>query len=486
MQPNLLAIALKFHVIPKVVYSTELYDGQALRTILGDILVVQFEGNIITLETAEGDRFPLTRLDLLIRNGVIHEVERLLGPPAQSNLTLIDNIALQPDLYTLSGLLSHPAFQEVVERLSKPNVTLLAPNDEALARLANSTDLVAGFVPGYFPLTLNQSLSFLTLSSPVLLSSGQTLSPTVKPTSAAPTPKADDDDDDDFAPSPSFLHRIGQDIPGPQWPADGGPLFVNTFLTNATLPDIVLLGNRSQRVRLNRLGLPNETIYSLTSGPKLDNWTATLVRKDLRTANGFIQIIDQVVSPPVPLSAALPVIGLKEMADLLVPPSKNTSHWLNREEAVTVFASVDDAIIDARKLNDLVPETMLRRQTFKGLLTVGQLKTIANSKDKSARQITMMSGDVMAVSIGADGAVHIGATHIDQGDFLMSNGVMHIVDGLLVTANDNSLSPWVYVAIAVGGLLLIALAVYCYCKRSRESQNFDFHRIPDKKRDEED
>jgi hypothetical protein len=104
------AAQLKQHIIVgHVIYSTQFRDGQVLPTLGGGSLTVSVQGGIITVGGAR-----IVASDAIIKNGVIHTIDRVLGPvtpttPAPSTVPTAAGAMLRPlawQLLTAFGLVA--------------------------------------------------------------------------------------------------------------------------------------------------------------------------------------------------------------------------------------------------------------------------------------------------------------------------------------------------------------------------------------------
>lgn len=71
-----LAEILTYHVVPGEVTSSELSDGQKLKTVQGDTLEVRIAGGEVTINGAK-----VATPDVEASNGVVHVIDEVLTPP---------------------------------------------------------------------------------------------------------------------------------------------------------------------------------------------------------------------------------------------------------------------------------------------------------------------------------------------------------------------------------------------------------------------
>lgn len=69
---------LKYHVVAGKVMSSDLSNGQVVKTIQGDNLTVRIEGNKVMLEDATGAKAEVVTADVAASNGVVHVINKVL------------------------------------------------------------------------------------------------------------------------------------------------------------------------------------------------------------------------------------------------------------------------------------------------------------------------------------------------------------------------------------------------------------------------
>jgi uncharacterized surface protein with fasciclin (FAS1) repeats len=71
---------LAYHVVPAAVMSSELTDGQVVKTVQGASLTVGIDGGTVTLTDQAGSTATVTAADVEASNGVIHVIDSVLLP----------------------------------------------------------------------------------------------------------------------------------------------------------------------------------------------------------------------------------------------------------------------------------------------------------------------------------------------------------------------------------------------------------------------
>lgn len=73
-------IKLLYHVVQGSVLSSDLKDGQKIKTVNGDMLTVHMKDGKVMLENAKGGMATVATADIKATNGVGHSIETVLMP----------------------------------------------------------------------------------------------------------------------------------------------------------------------------------------------------------------------------------------------------------------------------------------------------------------------------------------------------------------------------------------------------------------------
>merc|ERR1712176_664237 len=171
-------------------------------------------------------------------------------------------------------------------------------------------------------------------------------------------------------------------------------------------------------------------------GSKLE---ATVVAADNLATNGVAHIIDAVMLPPSHLSAepTMNIVELAQSVDTLstlvaAVVAGDLVETLSSPGPFTVFAPTNDAFgaLPAGTLDTLLkPEN---KGQLVDILTYHVVGAKALSTDLSDGQsITTVEGKAVTVHI-KDGDVKINDANVVTPDVLATNGVVHVVDGVLL------------------------------------------------------
>ncbi|MBK7428056.1 MAG: fasciclin domain-containing protein [Saprospiraceae bacterium] len=124
-----LAQILLYHVVSGTALSTDLSDGQRIVTLNGSSVVVSFEGGNVFINDAQ-----VTVADIIADNGVVHVIDAVLLPPSN---TVVDIIANSPDHNILEAAVV--AAELVVALRGDGPFTVFAPTDAAFGALPAGT-----------------------------------------------------------------------------------------------------------------------------------------------------------------------------------------------------------------------------------------------------------------------------------------------------------------------------------------------------------
>ncbi|MDA0660094.1 MAG: fasciclin domain-containing protein [Planctomycetota bacterium] len=159
---------------------------------------------------------------------------------------------------------------------------------------------------------------------------------------------------------------------------------------------------------------------------------AQVVATDIRCSNGVIHVIDEVV---LPSTDNIPTTANKARTfNTLLAAAKAAGlvEVLSAEAPLTVFAPTDDAFA---KLPAGTVESLLKPENKQKLAAILKFHVVAGrvfSNDVlSKKELTTVHGGHLAASI-ADGAATINGVRLVATDIDASNGVIHVIDGVLL------------------------------------------------------
>ncbi|MFL2962412.1 MAG: fasciclin domain-containing protein [Candidatus Poseidoniaceae archaeon] len=219
----------------------------------------------------------------------------------------------------------------------------------------------------------------------------------------------------------------------------------NTPELNATLSDILLYHVISGASVMSAdvtdgqtVGMMNGDDASITvaDGTVMIN-DATVVSPDVVASNGVIHVIDKVLMPPVEL-VDIPTVadGTGIHTALVAALSQaNLVSTLQGDGPFTVFAPTDDAFA-AAGIDLTAFDTDEENATLVDILLYHVYSGAVNAADVTdGLTVTMVNGDEASFSV-ADGTVMVGDATVTLADVLASNGVIHVIDKVLMPPTD--------------------------------------------------
>jgi uncharacterized surface protein with fasciclin (FAS1) repeats len=175
---------------------------------------------------------------------------------------------------------------------------------------------------------------------------------------------------------------------------------------------------------------------------------ATVTTADVQASNGVIHIINKVLMPPASDQEPEPepespgtIVSVAQNAGSFTTlvsalQQANLVDTLNSEGPYTVFAPVDAAFAQLLIDLNITAEQLLAREDLSAILTYHVLAAEVMSSDLTNGQTaTTVQGSDVTVTIGD--TVMINEATVTTADVEASNGVIHIIDKVLIPpAND--------------------------------------------------
>ena len=176
------------------------------------------------------------------------------------------------------------------------------------------------------------------------------------------------------------------------------------------------------------------------------NGLSNVVTTDVEASNGVIHVIDTVILPPS-LSADEPMASDQEpmMADIVATATEAGSfttllaaveaagltETLQGEGPFTVFAPTDEAFaaLGEETINGLLEDTETLSQILLYHVVSGEVLA-ASVVDLEAA--TTVQGEDISIAIVDGGVVLNGASNVVTTDILTSNGVIHVIDAVIL------------------------------------------------------
>ncbi len=184
-----------------------------------------------------------------------------------------------------------------------------------------------------------------------------------------------------------------------------------------------------------------EVIVHITDGNVMVG-DANVVQADIETSNGVIHVIDKVILPPSMMEAdemdivetAIDAGSFTTLVTAL--QATGLDETLSGEGPFTVFAPTDDAF-------DALPEGTLDslledEEALTAILTYHVVAGEAMSTDLSDMMaLETVQGEEVIVHI-TDGNVMVGDANVVQADIETSNGVIHVIDMVILPPSTNN------------------------------------------------
>ena len=211
---------------------------------------------------------------------------------------------------------------------------------------------------------------------------------------------------------------------------------------NATLSDILLYHVYSGAVASSGVtdGLTvsmvngDDATFSVSSDGAVMIGDANVTIADVQASNGVIHVIDKVLMPPVDLVDIPTVATGTGVHTALVAALSQAGlvETLQGAGPFTVFAPTDAAFTAAGiDLSELTTEAGLATLTDILLYHVYS-GAVASSDVTDGLTVSMVNGDDATFSVSSDGAVMIGDANVTIADVQASNGVIHVIDAVLM------------------------------------------------------
>jgi len=229
-----------------------------------------------------------------------------------------------------------------------------------------------------------------------------------------------------FAPTDDAFAALGMDLP-----SDLAPILLYHVLGNAVYSDQI------ESSIINSLNADNpEIVVEASEAGVYLNSSAKVVATDIVGTNGVIHVIDQVILPIDNGSILDAAMGLDDFSSLVAALAKaDLASTFMMEGAFTVFAPTNDAF--AAFLTDLgVSLDDLSKEDLTPILTYHAIGAKALSSSLQTGYIetlySALEGYPVSMFVEVDGGVTLnGSISVTSADIEVSNGVIHVIDGVL-------------------------------------------------------
>ena len=414
---------LLYHVYSGAVYSSNVTDGLAVEMVNGDYAQFTVSEGTVMIEDAI-----VTSADVMASNGVIHVIDKVLMPPAPyTGIGICYNTAthtiaagasmeecgayMYVENYSMGGQEFTGCYNTVSHALTDTTQTICEsymwtpPVD--IATTAMSTGIHNSLVGA---LSVSQLVTTLQGDGPFTV----------------------------FAPTDQAFADAGIDL--------------NTFTTDeqiATLTDILLYHVYSGAVNAADVtdGLTvamvneDEASFTVTDGNVMVG-DATVVLADVPASNGVIHVIDKVLMPPADLVDIAAVAMSTGVHDSLVAAlvKADLVTTVQGDGPFTVFAPTDQAFADAGiDLDSFTTDEQIA--TLTDILLYHVYSGAVHAADVTdGLTVAMVNGDEASFTV-TDGTVMVGDATVTSADVMASNGVIHVIDKVLMPPADEPVIP---------------------------------------------
>jgi transforming growth factor-beta-induced protein len=359
---------LKYHVLGGSAPTSAMGPAQSAQTLQGESMIIMMSAEGVTIN----GNSKVVIADVMASNGVVHVVDSVLKPP--SLMTIVDLALVTPSLSSLKTVLTLPEYAPVLAALSGAGpFTVFAPTDAAFAK--------AG-VDVYDVPTVTAVLQYHVLS---------------------------------------------------------GAITSSALATSQSVPT-----------------LQGEAV-SITKTPAgvFVNGGAKVLLADAKAANGIVHVVDTLLVPPsllasaaaakvAPAPATVAVETQKSIVELAVAtPELSTLVYVLTQPAYagvlealsgpgpfTVFAPTDAAFATAFaqagvNISDVATITaVLKYHVVSG--------AVPSSALRRAQSVTTLQGEAMSITKTSAGVIVNGNAKVVIADVMASNGVVHVVDSVLL------------------------------------------------------
>jgi len=177
-------------------------------------------------------------------------------------------------------------------------------------------------------------------------------------------------------------------------------------------------------------------ISHINSTTKVEN--ANIIIPDIVCTNGLIHVIDQVMVPPSLRGDIIDTaVGLQVFSILAEALKKaDLIKVLKGPGPFTVFAPHDDAFKDSLKALRITQDELLDSPDLADILTYHVVNTTVKSLDLTTGvPIHTVQGKAIDVTMEG-GMVKVNGATVEASDVMCSNGVIHVVDKVLLPPED--------------------------------------------------
>ncbi len=486
-QPEIDALTdiLLYHVVSGEVPSSAVTDGMLATMVNGDKIKLEVSNGVVTLDGAT-----VTSADVQASNGIIHVIDSVLTPPVDipataQTTTIHDSLVaavIQADLLsTLQGPGPFTVFAPTDQAFTNAGINLADLNtpegkatlsDILLYHVVSSevpssavTDCMSADAANGQPLSFTVGNGVMVndaniITTDVVSSNGlihvidKVLTPSDTPKNIPRTAQCTGSHNTLVtAVIQAELLTILQGegpftvfAPTDQAFTDAGINLatLDTPEGKVTLTEILLSHVVSGEVPSSAVTecMPADTVngkklsFTVNSNGVMVN-DANVTLADVATSNGVIHVIDKVLTPSdtpndIPRTAQCTGIHNSLVAAVIQAELLTT---LQGEGPFTIFAPTDQAFIDAGIDLTTFNTTENKSVLADILLHHVYIGSVLSSNITDGMMVSMANGDNVTISI-VNGSVMIGDAKVTMADVLTSNGVIHVIDKVILPPSD--------------------------------------------------
>ena len=415
---------LLYHVYSGAVNAADVTDGLAVQMVNGDYAQFTVSEGTVMIEDAT-----VTAADVMASNGVIHVIDKVLMPPAPyTGIGICYN--------TVTHMIAAGASMEecgaymYVENYSMNGQEFTGCYNTVSHSLTDTTQAICESYMWTPPVDIaTTAMSTGIHTSLVAALSASELVATLQGDGPFTV----------FAPTDQAFADAGIDLAA--------------FTTDediATLTDILLYHVYSGSVNAADVtdGLTvamvngDDASFTVTDGTVMVG-DATVVLADVPASNGVIHVIDKVLMPPADLVDIAAVAMSTGVHDSLVAAlvKADLVSTLQGDGPFTVFAPTDQAFADAGiDLDAFTTDEEIAALTDILLYHVYTAGAVNAAGVTDGMTVAMGNGDEASFTV-TDGTVMIGDATVTTADVMASNGVIHVIDKVLMPPADEPVIP---------------------------------------------
>ncbi|KAI8582845.1 hypothetical protein K450DRAFT_225074 [Umbelopsis ramanniana AG] len=168
---------------------------------------------------------------------------------------------------------------------------------------------------------------------------------------------------------------------------------------------------------------------------------ANVTSADNTASNGVVHVINAVLMPPSDVNSTALQAGLDKFVNAL--NSTNSTEGINKKSGITIFAPNDGAFSsDAlSKYNSSQLANILAYHVVEGLYYSTNLTNLTSPMNITTEAGSNFTLDVSGGSVKLTDVSGNETAHVIKTDILTDNGVIHIIDAILIPAQNASSVP---------------------------------------------